>query len=136
VGTALLGEACAHLGDAARAEVLYDRLLPLADGLVVCANGIVCLGATSRVLGCLATTLRRFETAEAHFEHALALNTRIGARSFLVRTRRAYATMLLDRAAAGDPERAATQVEAGLALAGELGMALELRRLDDLARRT
>jgi hypothetical protein len=75
----------------------------------------------------------RFETAEAHFEHALALNRRIGARSFLVRTRRAYAAMLLDRAAAGDTERAAAQVEAGLALAGELGMALELARLRDLA---
>ena len=136
LGTSVLGEVAVFLGDRARAETLYERLLPFADQLVVAGNGALCLGSLHRTLGLLATTLRHFDVAERHFEQALAANARIGARTFLVRTQRAYASMLLDRADPEDVGTAATVVSAALAAAEELGMGQEVDRLRALAART
>ena len=63
----------AGLQDAGRAETLYRLLLPYA-GVTVVVGATVCLGATSRYLGQLATTSARWKTAEAHSEHALDLS--------------------------------------------------------------
>jgi len=46
----LLSETCAFLGDAARAAILYELLLPFARRHVV-LSAAVCLGSASRYLG-------------------------------------------------------------------------------------
>lgn len=86
------------------------------------------LGAVSRYLGALAATLERWEDAERHFQHALAMNAALGARPFLAHTQYQYTVMLLARDQPGDSDGAATLLKAALATARELGMrALEER---------
>jgi uncharacterized protein HemY len=53
----------------------------------------VCYGAASRYLGMLAATLGEFDRAEAHFEHALDMNARMGARPWLAHTKAEYALL-------------------------------------------
>jgi len=79
----------------------------------------------------------RWPEAQAHFEAALAMNERIGARVPLAHTRHDYAAMLVARGEAGDRERAAVLLQASLESAREMGMrALEERsaaRLNELS---
>jgi len=63
------------------------------------------------------------------------MNERLGARPYVVRTRRAWAAMLLDRNAAGDRERARELIAAGRGEAEQLGMARELVRFERLQNR-
>ena len=63
------------------------------------------------------------------------MNERLRARPYVVRTRRAWASMLLDRNAPGDRERATDLIAAGRAEAEQLGMARELVRFERLQAR-
>ena len=118
----LLAQACAFLGDAARADTLYDLLLPYGGRNVVLGDMAACLGSTSRTLGMLAATMCRWTEAARHFEDALEMNTRIGARPHVARTQHAYAAMLLARSEPGDRERALRLLTAACATFAELGM--------------
>ncbi len=123
-----LVDICTFLGDRARADTLYQILLPFAGRNVVVSNGVACYGAVSRYLGALATTLERWDDAARHFEDALAMNARMDARPWLARTQEQYATMLLARHQSGDRDKARALLDASLATARELGMrALEER---------
>ena len=104
------------------------------DARVVCRR--LGIGPASRssglYAGMLAACLSRWDDAERHFADALAMNERLGARPYVVRTRRAWASMLLDRNAPGDAARARDLIAAGRAEAETLGMARELARFDRL----
>ena len=63
------------------------------------------------------------------------MNERLGARPWVVRTRRAWATTLLDRNPPGDAARARDLIAAGRAEAETLGMARELVRFERLSAR-
>ncbi len=132
-----LSEVCAGLGDAGRAAALYQLLLPYAGRNIVLGAGIACGGSADRYLGLLCAAMARWPEAQAHFEEALAMNGRIGARVALAYTQHDYAAMLLARGQAGDRERAAALLRASLDSAREIGMrALEeraARRLDGLS---
>ena len=131
----LLAEICGYLQDAEAAGELYPRLLPVAHqvGTVVILGQ--CFASLYFPAALLASCLRRWEEARRHFEGALATNERLEARPFVVRTRRGWASMLLDRNAPGDRERAAELIAAGRAEAEQLGMAREIVRLDRLLER-
>jgi hypothetical protein len=85
--------------------------------------------------GQLAACLEGWEEAERYFNLAISVNERIGARPYLVRTRRAYSQMLLDRNTSNDHGRAAKLIEVARAEADQLGMRREIDRLDRLRRR-
>jgi DNA-binding SARP family transcriptional activator len=120
-GMSLLAETAALLGDTSAASVLYRSLLPWeALNAVDVGEGI--RGAVSRYLGLLATTTARRAEGERHFEAALAMNARMGARPWLARTQEDYASMLLARDGRGDRERARELRDAALAAYRELGM--------------
>ena len=72
---------------------------------------------------------------DTNFTDALAMNEHLGARPSIVRTRRAWAAMLLDRDARGDAARARDLIAAGRAEAEQLGMAREIVRFDRLTER-
>ena len=91
-----LVEVCASLGDSDRAEVLYRLLSPYA-GYAVVASEWASFGAASRFLGQLAATMGRWQEAESHFDQALAMNARMGAKPWLAHTQFQYAHMLLER---------------------------------------
>ena len=100
----LLADTCALLGDTRTAAPLYDLLLPYAS-LNAIAVPELALGSTSRPLGVLATLLGRFDEAAEHFEEALRMNERMGARPWVAHTRTDYARMLLRRDAEEGPSR-------------------------------
>ncbi|MEE8278444.1 MAG: tetratricopeptide repeat protein, partial [Thermoanaerobaculia bacterium] len=117
---ALLSEACAFLGDGEKAPALYDLLAPYADRCVVFFSGS--FGSVARNLGLLAATMQRWEDAERHFEDALDMNARMGARPWVARTQHDYADMLLRRGEPGDREKALELLTQTLDTAQELGM--------------
>jgi DNA-binding CsgD family transcriptional regulator len=125
---AYLAEVCAFLGDAHRAATLYRLLLPYNGYTVVVGGSHVCYGAATRYLGMLATTMERWEDAAQHFEDALAMNARMGARPWLAHTQYQYAVMFLARNQPGDRDTAMALLDEALATARALGMrALEGR---------
>jgi hypothetical protein len=95
-----------HLRDATRAEALHALLAPYADQIDTVA-GLVA-GTVAHYLGLLATTLGRFDEAEDRFTSATATHARIGAPTWLARTRLEWARMLIDRRADGDADRDAS----------------------------
>jgi tetratricopeptide (TPR) repeat protein len=122
----LLAEVCAFLSERAQAATLYDLLLPYAThNVVVGGDAVGCHGAVARLLGLLATTLQRWEPAVQHFEAALRMHQRMGARPFVAHTQYAYAAMLVARNAPGD----AAQAQALLALARTTAEDLQMQGL-------
>jgi tetratricopeptide (TPR) repeat protein len=123
-----LVDVCTFLRDRARADTLYRILSPFAGRNVVVSNSAACYGAVSRYLGALATVLERWDDAVRHFEDALAMNSRMGARPWLAHTQEHYAAMLLARRDSGDRDKVAALLGAALVTSRELGMrALEER---------
>lgn len=118
----LLAEVAGYLNDAARAQVLYELLLPYEDRNSVSAPD-ACFGSISRNLGILAVAVRRWGEAERYFEAALAMNERMGAWPWVAHTQHDRARMLAARGNPGDRERAVEVLEAALATCREVGMA-------------
>jgi tetratricopeptide (TPR) repeat protein len=131
-----LSEVCAFLGDADRAAVLYQHLRPYAGHNVVVGFVVACYGAVSRYLGLLATTMSRWEAAEGHFEEALKLNARMGAKPWLAHTQYQYAAMLLTRDQAGDRDQAMSLLDEALVTARELGMKSLIEKAEALNQAT
>lgn len=117
-----LAEVCCALDAAEDAQVLYDLLLPYEKLTVVVGNASACLGATSRFLGQLATTLLRWDDAERHFEHALDLNAQMSAPTWLAHSQFQYSRMLFERGDAKDVESANALLDSALRIANDLGM--------------
>ena len=92
---------------------------------------VACYGAADRYLGMLAATLGEAEVAEAHFERALELNRRMGARTWVAHTAYEYARFLLARRRGGS-ERAGALLGEAAALAERIGMQSLLGRIRGL----
>jgi DNA-binding CsgD family transcriptional regulator len=119
---------CAFLGDARSAATLYQCLLPHNGYNIMVGPTAACYGAAARYLGMLAATMARWQEAQGHFENALEMNTRMGAKPWLAHTQHEYARMLLRRGHPDDSEKAAALLDDALAISRELGMrALEER---------
>jgi DNA-binding CsgD family transcriptional regulator len=129
-----LSEVCAALADATRAATLYRLLSPYAGRNIVLGSGIACCGSADRYLGLLGAAMDRRSEAQQHFQQALVMNERIGARVALSYTHYDYAAMLLARGETGDRERATALLRTSLESAREIGMrALEERAARRLA---
>ncbi|HSO94340.1 MAG TPA: hypothetical protein VLS53_07725, partial [Candidatus Dormibacteraeota bacterium] len=117
----LLSETASLLGDHHRARILYERLLPYAERNGVSA-GDGCTGSVSRYLGMLAATMSRSDDAVRHFEEALRLNMRMGARPWVAQTQLDFAVMLVARGGGGDRVRASELMSDAFKTCNELGM--------------
>jgi DNA-binding CsgD family transcriptional regulator len=129
---AYLADACATLGDAATAEVVYDELEPHAGSNVMIGHLVSCCGAADRFLGAVSAVLGDWERSEAFFEAAIGLNQALGARTWLAHTRFEYARMLLRRGATHDRDRAAAHLGEAAALADAVGMRALHTRIERL----
>jgi hypothetical protein len=118
----LLATVGAALGDAGRATTLLDLYRPHAGHLVMVGWGDVCPGAADSYLAALEATRERWDEADAYYRSAIALETRVGARAPLVRTRIGLAKTLLRRGGPGDGGRAETLLSDARADADALGM--------------
>ena len=86
------------------AAILYERMLPWRDQLSY--TGVTMFGPIERYLGLAASCRGRHGDAEEHFLRSAEICERIGAPTWLARTRHEWALMLLDRGEPGDRERA------------------------------
>jgi DNA-binding CsgD family transcriptional regulator len=123
-----LADTCAALGDADAAELLYPELAVYAGGNVMIGHLVACYGAMDRYLGMTAAVLGDWDRAEEHFQAALALNSRLGARTWLAHTAYAHARMLLERGKSDDRSAAREQLGVALGLAQEIGLPSLVRR--------
>ncbi|HSJ28423.1 MAG TPA: AAA family ATPase [Acidimicrobiia bacterium] len=129
MGICLVAEVAVRLGDIDRAETLYALIEPYAQ-----RNGFghpqFCTGSMMRSLGLLAAALGRIDDAERHFEEAIEINDRMGARPWAAHTRYDLARLLTGRDAPGDRERARELEAVAEATAAELGMVALAARLE------
>jgi DNA-binding CsgD family transcriptional regulator len=119
---AYLAEVCAVLGDVDRAATIYQLLLPYKGRCIGLAGGATACGTASRYLALMASTMKRFQEAERHFDEALAMSITMGARPEVAHTQYDYATMLLGRAQLGDREHAVDLLRTAITTTEELGM--------------
>lgn len=131
VTLAMVAEVAARLRDVESCELAY-RSMSTFGGRLATVAGTVAVGAADRYLGMLAATLERQGDAQRHYEAAIQLEERLGARPWLARTRTWYARMLLERGAPGDAEHARALLEAALADAHGLGMVGVVAEIRDL----
>ncbi len=98
-------EAAIHCRDTQYAGPLFDRLAPWAEQSV--AYGIaMASGLVSHSLGGLATVLGHYDQADSYFAKSSATSARMKAKYFAASTDLLWGSMLAERNAAGDAERA------------------------------
>ena len=115
-----VSEAVAIGGPPERARAFYEAIKPVRDSCVMLGLSYLSWeGPSSRVLGLLAASLERWDEAFAHFEDAIALCRRLGARPYLARTEYEYGRALIAR---GDRARASELIASARRTANELGM--------------
>ena len=129
-----LAEVCAVVGDASRAALLYDLLLPHAGRSLARGTAWSALYSADHYLGLLAATMSKRAAAAHHFEAALAFHTRMGARPLLARARVDYANTLLRLGSSADRGRAKDLLERAVAVARTLGMRSLLEKAQALER--
>ena len=121
--------------DTSTAQATYDLFHPLLAYGSTVGSGLVSLhGSVHWPLGRLAALLGRTEQALDHFASALAVNTRLGARPFVVVTRLDWATTLAGRAAGDDLAQARELARQAAAEARRLNMPGPAGRAERLAR--
>ena len=135
-----LAEAVCLLSDRPRAAAMYELLLPYGDRHISAMRGTVSWGSGHAVLGRLASTAN-LDRAARHFESALDLEHRWGARAWLVRTQANYAAVLVERGGVGDRDRAAELGREAIAQADTLQIVATVipdivRRLAEVIART
>ncbi len=118
---ALLSDVCAFLGDQDSSTRLYSLLLPY-EQFYAEAPVEATFGSVARALGVLATTLRRFDDAERHFDAAVEMERRMGARPWLAHVQHHFAAMLFARAGPADQERARELIAEAVSIYSSLGM--------------
>ena len=129
-----LAEICTRLGDADRAEKLYQLLLPYRDLALLVPIATICCGATARYLGMLAGAMGDWAAAEQHFEASLDLDERLQAWPWLTHTKHEFALMLRARGRPGDCDRAAQLLAEAAASAERFGMAALQSRIRAAAK--
>jgi hypothetical protein len=125
----LLAESAVELGDAARSQSLYDRLVPYAGRWVSVASTSA-LWPVDRALGRLAGAVGAAALAQRHLGAAARQADQAGARP-------SVALVALDEArvlAAADPSTARRRADSARRLADGLGMLRVARQAAELAR--
>jgi hypothetical protein len=110
-------------------------LEPYADQLVVISLAGGVTGSVAFYLGLLSTSVGDWQQAEAHFAAAATTHERIGAPTWLARTRLEWARMLLARRGDGDAKRARELLGQAHGTARELGLGNVERRAIALLER-
>ena len=120
-GMSLLADTCVVLGDGEAAGTLYAALEPWG-ALNAFNHPEGMRGSVFRYLAKLAALLGRPDDAARHFEAAIEMNERMGARPWLAYTQHDYAQLLAERDRPGDRERADELLAEARSTYRELGM--------------
>jgi tetratricopeptide (TPR) repeat protein len=116
---ALVAEGFVGLGLVEGCRRVYGLLLPHQGRCIVAGGAVVFWGAVSHHLGILARATGDRASAVAHFEEALTVHERLGARPWVAATKLALAAELLDGT---DADRGRRLLAEAKILAGAIGM--------------
>jgi class 3 adenylate cyclase/tetratricopeptide (TPR) repeat protein len=126
----VLAAICAGVGNEPLAVTLHRQLTP--HGELIANVGTAATGAVHHHLALLSTSLGQLDQADSEFKSAAATHERLGAPTWLARTRLEWARMLLIRRQPGDADRARELLGRALDSARELGLANVERRAVEL----
>ena len=129
-----MSEVCAYLGDTSRAALFYRRLRPWSSRNAMLGSQVF-YGPVALYLGMLASAMSRRDKAREHFETALRMSQRIGARAWVARTQCEYAAMLLGRANPDDLKKALQLLDSALATATSLELTATANKAQALKAR-
>jgi DNA-binding SARP family transcriptional activator len=129
-----MADVAVAVGDDDVVTQLRDVLLPFADHTVPIAMGAAFFGVVARPLGHLAIRLGRLDEGIAHFERAIRISARMGARPWLADAQIALTEVLVD-AGRGDEPRVQALVGEAAAITEHHGLALFTPRLERLRAR-
>ncbi|MGP0029941.1 MAG: ATP-binding protein [Acidimicrobiales bacterium] len=132
IGMVWYAEAAVECRVAEYAEPLLRRLAPWADQLST--NGLMTRGPVSHHLGGLAALLGRTDEADAYFTRSAAMSERVGATFDLARTNLLWGTMLVERGARRDVDRACDLLARAHAAAAAHGYGYVERRAAEALR--
>jgi DNA-binding CsgD family transcriptional regulator len=124
-------ETCCALGDARRAEALYQMLLPYACQTANHPTA-VCFGVTDLYLAMLACTAGRSDLGRTHFEQALTLHRAMRAWPCLARTLFGYGVFLSTQETEEDRRRGFQQLRESEQLSRRLEMNRLVGQIDDI----
>ena len=114
-------EALAIIGERERAHTLYPWVLEVMKGGAVMPGGLMMTSCETGA-GLAAACGSDWENAERHHQTAVRLMDEAPHKIMQPETRRWYARMLLDRAGAGDADRARVLLDEAIEMYGTLGM--------------
>jgi predicted ATPase len=126
-----LAEACVLVGDRGRAESLYELLLPYVDRHAISISTMP-FGPVALRLGMLAGVLERWDDVDPHFERALELCDRLGARAIRARVLLERARVLLARDGGGDRDRSLESLNEASSICEDLQLTGVARRVADV----
>jgi class 3 adenylate cyclase len=122
VTIAILCEIAAKLGDAERAKELHAMLTPFRDQVVIAGRAAAAWGPVARLLGIASAAAGELDQAITELDEAIAISERMGDRPYLAQARLNLASVLLEREANGDRERALELLDRCLDASQEMGM--------------
>jgi hypothetical protein len=122
VAVSLIAGVCADLQDRPRAGLLYAMLTPHRDLIAAGRPAVVGLAPVSLGLGRLAGVLGEWNDADQHFERAVIIAERMGARPWAARARVHWAEMLANAGGEAAKERGRAILEAARIVAEALAM--------------
>jgi class 3 adenylate cyclase/tetratricopeptide (TPR) repeat protein len=108
-----------HFGDQRAAEILRDRIAPIADRIAT--TKIDVNPVLGHYVAKLEHLLGRYDDADASFQRAIAIHERLESPSLVAMTQVAWAAMLADRALHGDLAHARNLSEQALEVAERSG---------------
>jgi hypothetical protein len=113
----------AHAKAVHEGAIIYDLVRPYERRWALAGrDAVASCGPLAYYLGVLAASLSRFDAAARHFDVALELTERVGARPYLALTQGAYGAMLARHGATSDRRRAKQLLVDALQAAQALGM--------------
>jgi len=131
-GLTYVADACALIEDAALAAPIYEQLLAFEGQNVVLGSAVACYGAVDRMLGALATVMRRWDEAERHLGNALVLNRRLAAPTWIAHTLYERARLACRREPPLPSGMAPEQVSEALDAARRIGLPALVARIERL----
>ena len=131
-GLTYVADACALIEDAALAPPIYEQLLAFEGQNTVIGSAVACYGAADRMLGALATVMRRWEVAERHLDNALVLNQQMRSPTWIAHTRYERARLTLRRGRPHELELAGARASEALDAARRIGLRGLVARIERL----
>jgi eukaryotic-like serine/threonine-protein kinase len=128
-----LAEACVLLGDKERAAQIYELLSPYADRNAIAISSMT-YGPVALRLGMIDALLERWHEANKHFELAMELCERLGARAIAARVLYEGAKMLVAKGQAGDLNAASARLSEAERICRELDLPGVLQKVTAFAQ--